>query len=199
MTIVRRVSANPTFTMISMTKALIPLRLIHYNLQILFGILFKLPYRMIRHITALIICIVVGSLSLMADGPRNRANREQWYNNMIQTKIDYLAKQMSLTPQQKEKFEKSYRDMSNETSRLARDTRSLERQVSKKANPSDLEYEKAAEAITEFKAKEGAIELKYFNQFKTFLNKKQLFQLKLAENKWMDELMRHRGKGKNKR
>ena len=89
--------------------------------------------------------------------------------------------------------------MSNETSRLARDTRSLERQVSKKANPSDLEYEKAAEAITEFKAKEGAVELKYFNQFKTFLNKKQLFQLKLAENKWMDELMRHRGKGKNKR
>ena len=154
---------------------------------------------MIRHITALIICIVVGSLSLMADGPRNRANREQWYNNMIQTKIDYLSKQMNLTPQQKEKLEKSYRDMSNETSRLARDTRSLERQVSKKANPSDLEYEKAAEAITEFKAKEGAVELKYFNQFKTFLNKKQLFQLKLAENKWMDELMRHRGKGKNKR
>lgn len=154
---------------------------------------------MIRHITALIICIVVGSLSLMADGPRNRANREQWYNNMIQTKIDYLSKQMNLTPQQKEKFEKSYRDMSNETSRLARDTRSLERQVSKKANPSDLEYEKAAEAITEFKAKEGSVELKYFNQFKTFLNKKQLFQLKLAENKWMDELMRHRGKGKNKR
>lgn len=154
---------------------------------------------MIRHITALIICIVVGSLSLMADGPRNRANREQWYNNMIQTKIDYLSKQMNLTPQQKEKFEKSYRDMSNETSRLARDTRSLERQVSKKANPSDLEYEKAAEAITEFKAKESAVELKYFNQFKTFLNKKQLFQLKLAENKWMDELMRHRGKGKNKR
>ena len=70
---------------------------------------------MIRHITALIICIVVGSLSLMADGPRNRANREQWYNNMIQTKIDYLSKQMNLTPQQKEKFEKSYRDMSNET------------------------------------------------------------------------------------
>ena len=50
--------------------------------------------------------------------------------------------------------------------------------------------------MTEFKSKEAAIELRYFNQFKTYLSKKQLFQLKIAENKWMRELMKQRGKGK---
>lgn len=60
-----------------------------------------------------------------------------------------------------------------------------------------MEYEKAAEAVAEFKSKEGAIELRYFNQFKGYLSKKQLFKLKIAEHKWMKELMRHRNKGKN--
>lgn len=146
-----------------------------------------------KNIAAFILCILFAAATAFA-GPQDKAKREQWYNNMIQTKIDFLSKQIGLTSEQKEKFEKMYRAMSNETSRLSRDTRSLERQVSKKSSASDLEYEKAAEAIAEFKAKEGNIEMKYFNQFKTFLSKKQLFQLKIAENKWMNELMRHRGR-----
>jgi len=134
--------------------------------------------------------------NVLAAGPKNKAQRKQWYENMIQTKIDFLSRQINLTPDQKDKFEKAYRSMSNETSRLAHDTRALERQIAKKADPSDLECEKAAEAIAEFKSKEGAIELQYFNHFKTFLTKKQLFQLKIAENRWMNKLMRHRGGGK---
>lgn len=149
-----------------------------------------------KNIAALLLCILLSGIQAFGAGPQDKAKRQQWYDNMIQTKIDYLAKKIDVTPEQKEKFEKTYKAMSNETNRLSRDTRSLERQVSKKSDATDLEYEKASEAIAEFKSKEGAIELKYYRQFKTFLTKKQLFQLKIAENKWMDTIMQHRGRGK---
>ncbi|MCM1348913.1 MAG: hypothetical protein NC338_05825 [Firmicutes bacterium] len=136
------------------------------------------------------------ALQLQAAGPQDASQRKQWFNNMVQTKIDYLAKQMELTPDQKARFEKQYAAMSAETARLAGDTRNMQKNVAKKDNPNDLELEKAAEAIAEFKSKEGAIEMKYFNQFKTYLTKKQLFKLKTAESKWMKMLMNHRGKGK---
>ncbi|MDE6101314.1 MAG: hypothetical protein K2G01_09740 [Paramuribaculum sp.] len=130
-----------------------------------------------------------------ADSKEDKVKREQWYKNMVQTKIDYIAKQVGMNADQKGKFEKQYAAMSAETAKLSRETRQLERTIAKKANATDVEYEKAAEAIAEFKSKEGAIEQKYFNQFKTYLSKKQLFQLKVAEHKWMKELMKHRNKG----
>lgn len=149
-----------------------------------------------RNIIFLFTVCLLSFTSAFAQQPQDKAKREQWFKNMVQTKIDYLSKQMDLTPEQKSRFEKQYTAMSMETARLANDTRALQRSVAKKDNASDVEYEKAAEAVAEFKSKEGAIELKYFNQFKAYLTKKQLFQLKNAEHKWMRELMRHHGKGK---
>lgn len=150
-----------------------------------------------RNILSLLCLLFIACFTVQANpGPQNKTQREQWYKNMVQTKIEYIAKQMNLTPEQKAKFDKHYTAFSAETSKLSKETRALERAVSKKEKPTDIEYEKAAEAITEFKAKEGAIEQKYFNQFRTYLTKKQLFQLKVAEHKWMKELMNQRSKGK---
>lgn len=146
-----------------------------------------------RYILTLL-AIFVLSIASVSAAPQDKQKRQAWYNNMIQTKVDYLAKQLAMTPDQKTKFEKSYKEMAAETSKLANETRAMEKSVSSKASPTDLEYEKAAEAMAEFKSKEGAIELKYYKQYKTFLTKKQLFQLKIAENKWMREVMRHRAK-----
>lgn len=144
---------------------------------------------------AFLCCIVAGCIgSTLSAQNNNQAQREQWYRNMIKTKIEFLAKEMNLTPDQRTKFEKQYTAMSNETAKLSHETRSLSRTIAKKSDATDLEYDKAAEAMAEFKLKEGAIELKYHNQFKTYLNKRQLFKLKRGEHKWMKELMKHRGK-----
>lgn len=147
-------------------------------------------------IISFLLCLVLASSAAFAQGHQDKAKRQQWFQNMVNAKIEYLSKQLNLSPDQQAKFEKSYRAMSQETSKLANDTRALQRSVSKKASATDLEYEKAGEAMAEFKAKEGAIELKYFNQFKSFLTKKQLFQLKIAEHNWMKQIMKQRGKKK---
>lgn len=147
-------------------------------------------------ILTLIAAIILTFTQAFAQKPHDKAQRQQWMNNMIQSKTDYVVKEIGLNDNLKPKFEKQYRAMCHEVARLGRDTRNLERTIVKKDNPSDLEYEKGAEAMAEFKVKEGNIEMKYFNQFKTYLTKKQLFNMKIAEQKWMNELMKHRGKGK---
>ena len=150
-----------------------------------------------RNLIALLAFLILScSSAFAADKPQTDAQRQQWFKNMVATKVEFLTKQLALNENQKARFAKEYTAMSSETSKLASETRKLERSVSKNTNATDLEYEKAAEAMTEFKSKEAAIELRYFNQFKTYLSKKQLFQLKIAENKWMRELMKQRGKGK---
>jgi len=135
-------------------------------------------------------------MNMAAQRSQSDAQRRQWFNNMVATKVDYISKQIGLDGDKKVRFAKEYTAMTTETAKLARETRKLERSVAKNPKATDLEYEKAAEAVAEFKGREAAIEMRYYNQFKTYLSKKQLFQLKIAENKWMRELMKHRGKNR---
>ena len=69
--------------------------------------------------------------------------------------------------------------------------------MSKNDHPSDLEYEKATEALFELRSREGDIDRKYYPQLREILSKKQLFKLKSAERRFGRHLMKHReGKGK---
>lgn len=156
--------------------------------------------RRIMKLSKILIAVSLIFMSLTAVDinaePQTHQQREKWFEEMTIAKIDFLAKQMSLTPTQRSRFEKDYRAMTAETAKLSRETRSLEHNVSKKKKATDLEYEKAAEAIAEFKGKESAIEMKYFRQFKTYLSNQQLFLLKKSEGKWMREIMGKRGRKK---
>ncbi len=129
-----------------------------------------------------------------------QGRRAKWMDNMRQLKMEYVAKELKLTQEQKEKFASIYDAMNKESAKLVRETRALEKSVREKGdNATDLEYEKATDAIFELKGKECDIEKKYRAQLKTVLTKKQLFELKHAEHKFARELMKHHRNKKQKR
>lgn len=145
---------------------------------------------MIKHVLAVITALIV---TMAAAAQDSNPDHKRWLKEMRQQKHEYIVKQLDLTQEQSSKFMPMYEAMENELNTLMKQTRKMERDVVKKGDEAtDLEYEKAAEAIYEMKGKEGAIEMKYMKQFKTVLTPKQLFKLKNAENKFMRELMKHR-------
>ena len=124
----------------------------------------------------------------------------KWMDDMRQVKVEFVAKELNLTKQQKEKFTPIYDAMTRETGKLMRETRALEKSVRKKGNAAtDLEYEKATEAMVECKGKECEIEKKYYGQLKTVLSKRQMFELPRAERKFARELMKQQREGKHKK
>ena len=130
----------------------------------------------------------------------SKEGRQQWFKEMREYKHNFLSKELDLDDNQKEAFFKIYDAMEDETFNLHHGTRKLQRELIKKeADVTDIEYEKAAEALFELKYKEAQIGLKYFEQFKTVLTKKQLFLLKKAEDKYTRHLMKqHDRQKKNK-
>ncbi|MDE5960696.1 MAG: hypothetical protein K2H08_03130, partial [Duncaniella sp.] len=84
-----------------------------------------------------------------------------------------------------------YTTMDEEIRKAQGEAEKLYRQTLKKdAKATDLEYEKAAEAVYELKGRENEIEMKYFKDFKQILTPRQLFQLKDAERDFTRELMK---------
>lgn len=119
--------------------------------------------------------------------------RRAWMKEMQQYKHDFISKKLSLTDEQKDKFFPLYDAMDKDIRNVQKETEELYRQTSKKEGKvSDIEYEKAAEAIYELKGRENQIEMRYFNDFKKILTPQQLFLLKDAERDFIRELMKHR-------
>ncbi len=135
----------------------------------------------------------------MAQKPQQK-ERDAWMKEMQQVKKDFISKNLELTAEQKAKFFPLYEKMENEVRQCTAQTSRMSRDVKGKGDKaSDLEYEKAAEAMFELKSKEGAIEMKYYHEFKKVLTPRQLFKLKKAEKDFTKNLMKEYRKNQDDR
>ena len=131
---------------------------------------------------------------------QNNVDRKKWLKEIQEYKHEFLIKELDLTKEQQEKFLPMYDEMDCKIRQVNDQARDYQRKVRHmKDKASELEYEKAAEAQFEVKAKEGEIEKSYFSKFKTVLTPKQLFRLKHAEWKFTKELMKQHSRMKSER
>lgn len=118
--------------------------------------------------------------------------RRQWVEEMQNYKKEYIAKALQLTDDQKAKFFPLYIAMDNELRAINDQVRKEVRAVAgKKAAATDADYARAAELMYNAKSREGAVEKKYYDKFKTILTQRQLFELKRAEHRLAKEMMQH--------
>ncbi len=153
-------------------------------------------------ITTIIVCLFLsaGLQNVSAQGPGDkRPDRKEWFKEMRAYKHNFLAKELSLTKEQQDKFFPLYDEMEQKLHKIQHESMELENKINRSQSAvSDLEYEKAAEAMVEVKGKEAAIEEQYFAKFKGVLSAKQLFQLKQAERNFTRELMKQHSRMKEK-
>lgn len=148
---------------------------------------------MTRSILIALLFTLLSASSVFADNQKPRSERKQWMKEMRQFKHEFLIKELELTSEQQPQFFEVYDRMNEEIHALEKQTRQMERNIREKGNDvTDLEYEKAAEACCELPGKRNAITMRYFNEYKNILTKKQLFLLNCAERKFTNTIMHHR-------
>ncbi len=137
-----------------------------------------------------LIALFVLPVVSQAQRPSGR-DRESWMKEIQQYKNDFIAKKLDMTDEQRDKFMPLYNSMDEEIRKVQEESEQLSRQIiAKDGEATDLEYEKAAEAMYELKGRENNIEMKYFDEYKAILTPVQLFKLKDAEKDFTRELMK---------
>lgn len=122
----------------------------------------------------------------------NSEERQKWFKEMREYKHNFLTKELDLSREQQREFFPLYDEMEDLTFQLINETRLLERKVADNGDKAtDIELDKATEALFELKCKEGEIEKNYLKKFQPILSKKQLFLLKRAERKYIRDIMKH--------
>lgn len=136
--------------------------------------------------------------SSFAQARSSRADREKWLKEVREYKHDLLVEETEMSQEQQDEFLPLYSAMEKEIYQVNFDARALENKISSSsAVVSDLEYEKAAEALAEVKQREGEIEMEYYKKFEKILSKKQLFLLKRAENRFTRNMLNHNRRGQS--
>ena len=131
---------------------------------------------------------------------RKQCKRDTWFKEMQQLKHDYLVKELNLSREQQTKFFPLYDQMENEKKKLFDQTRAMEKSVAEKGDKAtDLELEKASDAIVEMKGRESAIEKKYYCRFNQILTPRQIFKLHDAERKFQRQMVKEHHKKKNQK
>ena len=159
--------------------------------------------RHIRHITAVLLAVMLTAGVAVAQ--KRQISPEQRHKVMEEVrefKHNTFVKKLDLTKEQQPEFFKLYDQMDDELMEVNRETRTLERKVTKDSEASDTEMLAAACAMYTQKKTEADIELKYFDKFAEVLTARQMLQLKSVE-RWIAMQMatyagRLQGRGKAK-
>ncbi|MDE5980120.1 MAG: hypothetical protein K2L39_08845 [Muribaculaceae bacterium] len=140
-------------------------------------------------LAALLWLTLSASFSVSA-APQTPGEREQWMTEMRQYKRIYITKELELSREQQAKFYPLYEEMEENEARINDEARAMEKRVAETQNASDLEYEKATEAVYDAAVRSAQLEREYMEKFKEILSRKQLFRLKAVERQFNREMMR---------
>ncbi|WP_295729669.1 Spy/CpxP family protein refolding chaperone [uncultured Muribaculum sp.] len=158
---------------------------------------------MIHRIISIVILLAAftsSALTMAQECPDNKMNRQEWFKQMRVYKHDFLTKELGLTAEQQQKFFPLYDAMNEINIKSQHECRQLERKINRsKASVSDLEYEKATEAVLETRAREVQTEKEYYAKFKGVLTPQQLYRLTQAERRFTREVMKQHSRMKQRK
>lgn len=149
-----------------------------------------------KRISVILFIIAVTMTTALSAQNNGRSQRQRWFEEMKELKHEFLAKQLKITDQQRDKFFEIYDRMDEELERLNADNRELERKIktTPAAKVSDVDYDQAIQSQLDLKGRECEIEKRYYTELRNVLSKKQLFELKAAEQEFRMQIMRQHRK-----
>ena len=138
-----------------------------------------------------IIAALIATALIAVAQTNNKDQRTRWMNEVRNQKYEFIIKETDMTKEQQEDFLPIYKEMEKAIFTANQEARALELKVSNQTRTSEAEYAAAALMLARVKQREGDIEMEYYQKFERILSKKQLFQLKRAENKFTQYMLSH--------
>lgn len=114
-------------------------------------------------------------------------------------KTKFIANEIDLKDDQYKEFSEIYNQMEAEKRAIMASTKKLENRIKNDKGASDEDYAKVSEAVSQSKLKVAEIDKKYDEKFSKILSKKQIYQMKIAEDKFFHRIREMKGKKTKKR
>ncbi len=142
---------------------------------------------------------MLGLASMATAQKRDCAPDPKMFKEIMEYKIKFLAQEMDLKEDQKEKFVEVYQQMSDLKNKNFERMRAIENSLKKDASEAD--YKKASDELAEIRLRDVNIDKEYDAKFAKFLSQKQIYKMKEAEDTFRRKMqdMRHKRRNEQKK
>ena len=143
----------------------------------------------------MILAVMAFAPALLAQGEKDKAKMKE---EIQQFKIDFLAKEMSLSEKEKAEFTSVYREYDNERRKAGSEAWHFERNIKKKKDATEADYKRLTERQQKAREKDNEVVKKYDARFESFLTAKQIYDMHKGEEKFfakMKEMRKKHGHG----
>lgn len=143
------------------------------------------------------ILLIIALLGCMS-GFAQKQDREKMKEDIQKFKIDYLAKEMSLTEKEKAEFAPLYKEYDDELRKTGEESFRFERELKKKKDAAtDADYKKLSELKKKSRDDFDAVTKKYDEKFEKILSAKQIYTMHKGEEKFFEKMKEMRKKHKD--
>lgn len=141
-----------------------------------------------------ILLILMGFVAL-AGFAQSKEDRDAKAKEFMEFKIKFLADEMELKGDVRQKFVALYTQYETEKRVLWKNAKELEKKIKNNKNATETDYDEWQKA----KAKIDDLDSAYNKKFAQFLNSKQMYKLKTAEEAFMRKMRDCRDKKKGEK
>ncbi len=128
------------------------------------------------------------ALPLFAQQTKSEKEKHEMRREMEEYKVKYLAQEMELKGETKEKFEELYKERTKALGAIFKARHQAEKKLKGMTNPSDADYEEYRRIQNETKEKEAEITKEYDAKFNSLLSSKEFFRMQEAEGKFREKM-----------
>ena len=146
-----------------------------------------------KNILLLIILTLLSYAPLSAQEHSHRGNFD--IEAFKKKRADYIIKNVNLTDAEISTFIPLENELMDKRFELNRIIRKETRELRKKNNKTDADYERLLDASSTLKIKEAQLEQEYIQKFKKVLSSKKIYKYKQAEAEYMKNLFDKRPEG----
>lgn len=107
-------------------------------------------------------------------------------------RAEFIIEKVNLTDAEAKAFIPLTNELMDKRFELNRAIRKESRELRKKSNKTNADYERLLEASSSVKIKEAQLEQEYLQKFKKVLSAEKIYKYKQAENQYMKELVGNR-------
>lgn len=128
------------------------------------------------------------TVSLGAVAQNKGCDREAKEKEFKEFKIKFLADQLNLKGDVRQKFNAVYGEYENERRVLFKKKKEIEKSIKNGKKVTEAEYDRANKELNDIKTQSAALEKTYDEKFSKFLSKEQIFNLKKSEEKFKENM-----------
>ena len=127
----------------------------------------------------------------------NKDDRAKMREELLQFKIDFLAKEMQLSEKEKAEFVPLYKEYDEQRRKAGSEAWKFERQLKKNKDASEADYRKLSELQQKAREKDNEIVKKFDSRFESFLSAKQIYTMHQGEEKFFEKMKEMRKKNRD--